>query len=162
MPGISREGEQVTDVVNGLEGLIKNNLLRTSVLDSDLAHCGLGIDASHYIRQLYARDSIRKSLSSGLGGIPLCFRKEVENDLDRFKKLDIGLLVVFDGLDLYNFNLKEKGMKVDSFVGKRKVAWDSWQRLAERGRFTDGKERSELEKKVYDAFEQGMLFVDAN
>jgi hypothetical protein len=156
MPGIFRKGEQVTDVlVNGLEGLIEKNLLRTSQLEPDLTHCGLGIDGSHYIRQLYSRENIRASLSAALGGIPLCFRTEVENDLAHFRRLDVNLLFVFDGLDLYNFNVKDKGMKVQPAVVKRNLAWDAWNKLAERGRG----DSNELEKQVYEAFEHGIFSI---
>jgi hypothetical protein len=143
--------------VNGLEGFIEKNLLRTSPLDPDLTKCGLGIDARHYLRQLYQRDSIKSSLSSALGGIPFSFKSEVERDLAVFAKFETKLNFVFDGFDLRHFNLckDDKSVRPDPFVGKRKHAWETWTRLAEKGRYADAKDREELAKQTREAFEAG-------
>src|SRR5437762_2851143 len=83
--------------VHGLEGFIdKNNLIRTAKIDPDLTNCGLGIDANHYLRQLYLRDSIKTSLSSALGGIPFALKAEVEKDLAMFAKSSTKVQFVFD------------------------------------------------------------------
>ena len=143
--------------VNGLEGFIDNNLLRTSKIDPDLTNCGLGIDASHYLRQLYLRDSIKSSLSSALGGIPFALKAEVEKDLAMFAKHVTRVQFCFDGLDLYQFNLREdKSMKPDAFVGKRRAAWDAWTRLAEKGKYANAKDREELAKQAREAFDNGI------
>jgi hypothetical protein len=142
--------------VNGLDGLIEKHLLRTAQIDAELTECGLGIDASHYLRQLWSRESIKSSFSAALGGIPIAFKTEVEKDLERFKKLKTELKFVFDGLDLYNFNLKDKkNWKTDPSVATRKSAWDAWQKLAEKGRYADAKDREELANQTRDAFEAG-------
>jgi hypothetical protein len=124
----------------------------------------IGIDATFYLSQLFQRDSIKQSLTAAIGGIPAALKMEVEKDLARFKKLDCDVMFMFNGLDLYNFNLRdEKTLRPDPFVGKRKTAWDAWQRLAEKGRYADGKEREELMKQARVAFEDGisaLLFGD--
>lgn len=122
-----------------------------------MANCWLGIDATHYIRQLYLRDTIKQSLSSALGGIPFAFKAEVEKDLARFAKLKTKLSFIFDGLDLHHFNSKDdKNMKVDPFVGKRRAAWDAWTKLAEKGRYADAKDREQLAKEAHEAFDSGI------
>lgn len=147
-------------LVNGLESLIKRDLLRTSQIDPDLTRCGLGIDANHYLRQLYRRDAIKESLSAALGGIPLAFKSEVEKDLAKFKKFETRVMFVFDGLDLYNFSSKDdKTVKPDPFYTKRKSAWDSWTKLAEKGRYASAEDREALTKQVREAFEAGILFL---
>ena len=125
-----------------------------------MTNCGLGIDASHYLRQLYLRDSIKQSLSSALGGIPFALKAEVEKDLARFAKLGTRLQVVFDGLDLHHINLRDdKSMKGDTFVGKRRAAWDAWTKLAEKGRYADAKDREELAKQAHEAFDAGNFYL---
>jgi XPG N-terminal domain len=141
-------------VVTGLEALTEK-LQRNAPIDT-LAHCGLGIDAHHYLRQLYNRDSIKSCLSAGLGGIPTSFRSEVEKDLGRFARLKIGLRFVFDGLDTYNFNLKDKSKwKKDPSIKMRMNAWDAWADLAGKGRYVDSKLRTELAKRAHDGFDAG-------
>lgn len=148
-------------VVTGLETLTER-LQRSSPLDT-LAQCGLGIDAHHYIRQLYNRDSIKSCLSAGLGGIPTAFRSEVENDLARFAALKIGLRFVFDGLDTYNFNLKDKSKwKEDPSIQVTREAWEAWARLAEKGRYVDSKARAELAKRAHDLFDAGRFMAFTN
>lgn len=144
--------------VNGLDGLIeRTDLPRTDQLDPVLSNCGLGIDASHYLRQLYRRESIKASLSSALGGIPAAFRAEVEKDLAYFKKLKTDPSFVFDGLDLNQFNSKDdKNWKIDPCFAKRRAAWDTWTKLAEKGRYADAKDRDELARQTREAFEAGI------
>ena len=119
-----------------------------------LSSCGLGIDATHYIREVFARDSIKGCLSSAIGGIPTAFRAEVERDLAKFKAWGTDLRFVFDGLDLMHFNTKDdKTWKTDPLIAKRKAAWDTWTKLAEKSRFVDAHERGELAKETREAFE---------
>jgi XPG N-terminal domain len=151
-----------TGTVNGLESFIEKNLIRTAPIN-DLENCALGVDAAHFIRTIYSRDSVKSSLSSALGGIPAAFRTEVEKDLAQFEKMKTNLRFVFDGLDLYNFNLKDdKTMRVDPFVAKRKSAWDAWTKLAEKGRYADAKDREDLANQTHEAFNAGipLLFYD--
>jgi hypothetical protein len=126
-----------------------------------LSNCGLGIDASHYLRQLYLRESIKSSLSSAVGGIPFALKTEVKKDLAMFAKHDTRVQFCFDGLDLYHFSLREdKSMKPDAFVGKRRAAWDAWTRLSEKGRYADAKDRDELAKQAREAFDNGIYYFE--
>ena len=145
--------------VNGLDGVLtEKNLLHIAKIESDLTNCGIGIDASVYLRQVYARDSIKASLSSAIGGIPAALTTEVEKDLAMFQRQKVHLLFVFEGLDLYNFNHKDdKGWKNDELVGNRKVAWDAWTKLAEKGRYADTKGREELANQAREAFESSIF-----
>ncbi len=148
----------LTCLVNGLDPLIeRSQLVLSAPCDVDLSNCGLGIDASYYIRQLYKRESIKSSLSSALGGIPTSFKTEVENDLATFKRWGTHLKFVFDGLDLRAFNNKdERTWKVDPMIAKRKAAWDAWTKLAEKGRNAEANERQELAKETREAFAAGI------
>jgi len=144
-------------VVQGLQGLIEKSLLDTSPLDDQMTEMSIGIDATFYLGQLFQRDSIKQSLTAAVGGIPAALKMEVEKDLARFKKLDCTVMFMFNGLDLHNFNLRDdKTVRPDPFVGRRKTAWDVWQRLAEKGRYVDAKEREELAKQAREAFESGI------
>jgi hypothetical protein len=145
--------------VNGLDGLLaEKNLLRTGKIEIELTNCGLGIDASVYLRQVYSRQSIKESLSSAIGGIPAALTREVEDDLAMFKKQKVNLLFVFDGLDLYNFNHKDdRTWRNEDLVSKRKVAWDAWTRLSEKGISADVRGREELVHHAREAFERGMF-----
>jgi hypothetical protein len=145
--------------VNGLYGVLtEKNLLHSGKIEVDLTNCGLGIDASVYLRQVYTRDPVKSSLSSALGGIPAALATEVEKDLAMFKRQKVNLLFVFEGLDLYSFNHKDdKGWKNDELVGNRKAAWDAWTKLAEKGRYADTKGREELASQARDAFESSIL-----
>ena len=128
----------------------------TSPLDDQLTDMSIGIDATFYLSQLFQRDSIKQSLTAAIGGVPAALKMEVEKDLARFKKLNCEVMFMFNGLDLHNFNLRdEKTLKPDPFVGRRKTAWDVWQRLAEKGRYVDAKEREDLAKQARAAFEDG-------
>jgi hypothetical protein len=151
----------MTCLVNGLDPLIeRSQLVLSAACDVDLSNCGLGIDAGHYIRQLYTRESIKSSLSSALGGIPTSFRREVENDLATFKRWGTHLKFVFDGLDLRAFNNKDdKTWKADPMIARRKAAWDAWTKLAEKGRYADANERQELAKETREAFEAGISLL---
>jgi hypothetical protein len=144
--------------VNGLNGVLKEkNLLHVGKIDVDITNCGVGIDASVYLRQVYSRDPIKSSLSSALGGIPAALATEVEKDLAQFKKQKVELVFVFEGLDLYNFNHKDdKGWKNDDLVANRKTAWDAWTKLAEKGRYADTKGREELASQAREAFESSI------
>lgn len=145
--------------VNGLDGLLaEKNLLRTGKIEIELTNCGLGIDASVYLRQVYSRQSIKESLSSAIGGIPAALTREVEDDLAMFKKQKVNLLFVFDGLDLYNFNHKDdRSWRNEDLVSKRKAAWDAWTRLSEKGTSADVRGREELVHHAREAFERGMF-----
>lgn len=146
--------------VQGLQGLIEKSLLDTSPLDDQLTEIPLGIDATFYLNQVFQRDSIKQSLTAAIGGVPAALKVEVEKDLARFKSLDCTVMFMFNGLDLHNFNLREdKTVRQDQFVGRRKTAWDVWQRLAEKGRYVDATEREELAKQALEAFESGISIV---
>ena len=146
--------------VQGLQGLIEKSLVDTSPLDDQLTDMSIGIDATFYLSQIFQRDSIKQSLTAAIGGVPAALKMEVEKDLARFKKLNCWVMFMFNGLDLQNFNLRdEKTMRPDPFVSKRKAAWDAWQRLAEKGRYADAKEREELAKQAREAFEAGMSIL---
>lgn len=140
-------------LVNGLTGLIEKNLLRTDDL-SLIDRCGLGIDAAHYIRQLFLRPTIKASLSSALGGVPAAMRTEVERDMDLLLKQKTQPLFVFDGFDLHDFQAKEnKTIRVDPLVERRRAAWDEWLKLAEKGPMADPKDREELTRHTREVFE---------
>lgn len=117
----------------------------------------MGIDASHYIRQLYLRDSIQSSLSVALGGVPIAFKAEVEKDLKVFRQYNITPRFVFDGLDLNHYNSrKDKSIKLDPLVEKRNAAWEAWTNLAEKG---ESKDLPEAEKATRDAFKFGISLL---
>src|SRR5262245_23253734 len=142
--------DTISFLVNGLAGLIeKNQLIRTEDIHT-LEDCGLGIDATHYIHQLYLRPSIKSSLSSALGGIPAAFRKEVEKDLANFQKLKSFVLFVFSSIDLNSLQSRDgKSFKSDPVVDKRRFAWDAWTKMAERERLAQVKEREELTRRAF-------------
>jgi hypothetical protein len=146
--------QQLT-AVNGLDGFA-DKLSKRARMDKELLTCTLGIDATHYLRELYHRDSIMYSLPAAIGGIPPAFKTEVERDLADFAKYNLTVKFVFDGLDLYNFNLKDKkSWKSDPTVGPRNGAWDTWQLLAEKGRFADAEDREKLARRTLKAFAYG-------
>jgi hypothetical protein len=141
--------------VNGLAGLIEKNLLRTDNL-SEVDNSGLGIDASHYIRQLFLRPSIRASLSSAIGGVPAAMKAEVNRDMDVLLEQNTVPLFVFDGFDLHAFQAKDnKTFRVDPSVDKRRIAWDEWSKLAEKGPLASAHEREELPRHTREVFENG-------
>jgi hypothetical protein len=159
MPGTSPsiEDHSLISAVQGLQGLIEKHLLDTSPLDDQLTEMSIGIDATFYLSQLFQRDSIKQSLTAAIGGIPAALKMEVEKDLARFKELNCWVMFMFNGLKLHDFNLRdEKTFRTDQ-VAKRKAGWDAWQKLAEKGKFADVKEREELAKQVREAFEAGTV-----
>lgn len=146
----------VLNAVNGLAAVVEKHVTQTDTISEDIHDCGLGIDAHHYLRQLYLRKPIKTSISAAIGGIPTAFRSEIERDLNHFRKLNVDVKFIFDGLDLFNFNLKDKkAWRTDVSVAARHNAWDAWQKLAEKGRYADGPDREKLAKQARDAFEIG-------
>jgi len=121
-----------------------------------LDNCGLGIDASHYIRQLFLRPNIKASLSSAIGGVPAAMRAEVERDMNILLGQKTIPLFVFDGFDLHAFQAKEnKTFRADPAVEKRRAAWDEWLKLAEKGPMADAKDREAMAQHAREAFENG-------
>jgi len=145
----------ISTVIGLLEVIERDRkFIKINSIDKELSHVALGIDASHYIRQLYLRDSIQSSLSAALGGVPIAFKAEVEKDLKVFRQYKIIPRFVFDGLDLNHYNSrKDKSIKAGPIVEKRNSAWDAWTNLAEKA---ESKDLQETEKATRDAFKAGI------
>jgi XPG N-terminal domain len=144
----------LTHTVQGLAGLItKNGFIQTGEI-AVLENCGLGIDATHYLNELYTRPAIKSSLSSAIGGVPSAFRDEVERDIAGFKALGTDLLVVFDGFDLNSLGKEGGGTGVGET--SRRV-WEEWRRLSEKGKSGTPKDREELTRQTREAFENRRL-----
>jgi hypothetical protein len=139
--------------------LIEKNLLRTDEL-SVIDNCGLGIDASHYIRQLFLRPTIKASLSSAIGGVPGAMRAEVERDMSILTEQKTVPLFVFDGFDLHAFQGKEsKTFRPDPSMERRRTAWDEWLKLAEKGPMAEEKDREAMAQHTREVFENGTAFM---
>ena len=149
----------LTCIVNGLVSYLGQHQLFSAESCPEILHdCGLGIDATHYIRELYTRESIKSGLASAVGGIPTAFRKEVESDLAKLKRWRTEPKFVFDGLDLMHLNTRDdKTWKTDPMIAKRKSAWDTWTKLAEKGRYTNAEGLQKLAQETQQAFEACIL-----
>lgn len=67
---------------------------------SALANTRLGIDATHYLKNLLADPDTREPLVASTGGTPLALIARIENDLRALERLSIKPVFVFSGLPL--------------------------------------------------------------
>lgn len=66
---------------------------------SKLSGCTIAIDAAEYMSRFLHPSPVVEPLLSALGGAPFTMRKQVADDLDRLKKLNITPVFYFDGLE---------------------------------------------------------------
>ncbi|SNX85841.1 related to MKT1 - retroviral protease signature protein [Melanopsichium pennsylvanicum] len=112
-------------MIRGLQALLHDRgFIQTSPL-SALKDTRLGIDLSHYLKQLLSSPSTSEPLVAALGGAPIALISHIENDLRALEKARIKPVFILNGLPP---NKRSRPFSYeDPRVKQRHRAWDAYE-----------------------------------
>ena len=112
-------------VVRGLESYAAERKLVQQAPLSALANSRLGIQASVYFDRILNDPARREPFIAALGGIPLTFNAQLEDELRALQNNQIKPVVVWDGIPII-----KKGRPLrdeDLAASRRKEAWEHYE-----------------------------------
>lgn len=111
--------------VRGLDPLLAERRLSQQAPLSALAETRMGIDVTHYLRQILTHPSTREPLIAATGGLPIALTTHIEADLRALEQCRIKPVFVFNGLPLARRQLPRQAQEMihQREAAQRNHAW---------------------------------------
>jgi len=115
-------------IIRSIALLNERRLIQQAPL-SALSDTKIGIDVSHYVRQILTSEETREPLIAATGGLPIALTAHIEADLRVLEHLRITPVFVFNGLPLYRRNPPRQAQEIVSVreAAQRNHAWSLYE-----------------------------------